>query len=188
MKEQEYHIDVTPEEDNLFRDEVEETPIPKRKKPTFGKVFWAVSGAHVIAIGALMATGSAMSSKPAINLAEPIPEIPQHLSKELHDSDSASNDVEETLPIASPEEVVVQAQPEQIDHLDDAPKIKTPAPQLGKPNVGSTKKLAEAYVVKKGDTIYSISKKFKLSTQKLLEINNIKDPNKITIGQKLKFL
>ncbi|WP_299670331.1 glucosaminidase domain-containing protein [uncultured Polaribacter sp.] len=40
------------------------------------------------------------------------------------------------------------------------------------------------YDVKKGDTLYSISRKFKISVANLKTINNLKD-NTITIGQKL---
>ena len=40
------------------------------------------------------------------------------------------------------------------------------------------------YVVKKGDTLYSISRKFNISVDKLKEINNIKT-NTISVGQQL---
>lgn len=44
------------------------------------------------------------------------------------------------------------------------------------------------YVVKSGDNLYSISKRYKLSFERLKEINHIKDPSKIVVGQHLKFL
>jgi LysM repeat protein len=43
------------------------------------------------------------------------------------------------------------------------------------------------YSVKKGDTLYSISKKFNISVSKLVEINNIKN-NNLSIGQSLKVI
>ncbi|MDC1064638.1 LysM peptidoglycan-binding domain-containing protein [Flavobacteriaceae bacterium] len=42
-------------------------------------------------------------------------------------------------------------------------------------------------MLKKGDTLYSISKKFNISVSKLVEINNIKN-NNLSIGQSLKVI
>lgn len=42
------------------------------------------------------------------------------------------------------------------------------------------------YVVKKGDTLSAIAKKYNTTFQQLATINNISDPNKIYIGQKIK--
>ncbi len=47
--------------------------------------------------------------------------------------------------------------------------------------VGSSK----TYVVKKGDTLSGIAKKYNTTYQKIASDNNISDPNKIYIGQKL---
>ena len=44
----------------------------------------------------------------------------------------------------------------------------------------------KTYVVKKGDTLTAIAKKYKTTVAKLKKINNIKDANKIYVGQKLK--
>jgi LysM repeat protein len=55
-----------------------------------------------------------------------------------------------------------------------------------KPKINS--KYTQSYTIKKGDTIHSISKRFKLNTKKLLEINHIKNPNNIREGQVLKFI
>jgi len=43
------------------------------------------------------------------------------------------------------------------------------------------------YVVKKGDTLYSISKKYNISVQDLKNLNNIKDSN-ISVGQSIKII
>jgi LysM repeat protein len=44
----------------------------------------------------------------------------------------------------------------------------------------------DVYVVAKGDNPYSIAKKLSVSYNELLSINNIDDPTKLQIGQKLK--
>lgn len=42
------------------------------------------------------------------------------------------------------------------------------------------------YVVKKGDTLTAIAKKYDTTVDELVKLNDIKDKNKITVGQKLK--
>lgn len=41
------------------------------------------------------------------------------------------------------------------------------------------------YIVQKGDTLYSLSKKFNIAIEQLKQLNNISD-NAIAIGQKIK--
>lgn len=50
----------------------------------------------------------------------------------------------------------------------------------------TTKKIS-IYVVKNGDTLTSIAKKLNTTTKQLQIKNNIKNPNKLKVGQKLKF-
>ncbi len=42
------------------------------------------------------------------------------------------------------------------------------------------------YVVKKGDTLYSIAKRYRISVAELQRINGISDPSKLAVGQELK--
>ncbi|MCY7835188.1 N-acetylmuramoyl-L-alanine amidase [Bacillus haynesii] len=56
-------------------------------------------------------------------------------------------------------------------------------------SVGSSKKTeksATTYTVKKGDALSVIAKKYNTTVKTLQSLNNIKDPNKIYVGQKLK--
>jgi len=41
------------------------------------------------------------------------------------------------------------------------------------------------YIVKKGDTVSALAKKFRCSEQDICDWNEIKDPNLIYVGQKL---
>lgn len=50
----------------------------------------------------------------------------------------------------------------------------------------AVKKKQKTYTVKKGDTLSEIAEKFGTSTKKLAALNDIKDPDYIKIGQKLK--
>jgi LysM repeat protein len=57
----------------------------------------------------------------------------------------------------------------------------------GNESAGSHKESSgEIYTVKKGDTLTAIAKKYKTTVKKLVELNNIKNPNLIITGQKLK--
>lgn len=44
----------------------------------------------------------------------------------------------------------------------------------------------QVYVVKTGDTLYSIAKKFNVSLEDLIRINNLSNPDQISPGQKLR--
>ena len=41
------------------------------------------------------------------------------------------------------------------------------------------------YFVKSGDTIWNIAKKFKVSMQDVIDMNNLENPDKINVGDKL---
>ena len=69
-----------------------------------------------------------------------------------------------------------------------APPVKAPTAQ-GKPEAGPLGKTQasdeKTYVVAKGDNPYSLAKKFNVSQAALMKANNIDDPKKLKIGQKL---
>ncbi len=44
---------------------------------------------------------------------------------------------------------------------------------------------SESYVFQKGDTLYSLARKYGVSVQSIISANNIKDPTKIKIGTKI---
>lgn len=85
---------------------------------------------------------------------------------------------------------VVMAKSSQVK-FEPVPEIPTPTPLPSTPiPVPSPlpKPSTATYTVKQGDTITKIVKKYKLNTKYLLEINHIKDPNSIKVGQILKFI
>ena len=53
-------------------------------------------------------------------------------------------------------------------------------------DVQGVKHSERTYTVRKGDTLSGIASQFKTTTQKLAQINGIKNPNLINVGQKLK--
>ena len=70
------------------------------------------------------------------------------------------------------------------DAIAPAPDATAPVPGSA-PVAGDTADMKD-YTVVKGDNPYKIAKKFKISTVELMKANNITDPKKIQIGQKLK--
>ncbi|NIA14481.1 MAG: LysM peptidoglycan-binding domain-containing protein [Nitrospiraceae bacterium] len=46
--------------------------------------------------------------------------------------------------------------------------------------------MTETYVVKAGDTAHGIARRYGTTVQKLVELNNLRDPQKVLLGQKLK--
>ncbi len=81
-----------------------------------------------------------------------------------------------TLPVASSPAVVAAPTPQAT-----APLSQPIAAIETAPTVASTE-----YTVVKGDNPYKIAKRFHVSYDGLMKINNITDPRKIQIGQKLK--
>lgn len=63
---------------------------------------------------------------------------------------------------------------------------KTQSPADSKKTEKTKKTTYTTYTVKKGDTLWDISKKYKTTVNKLVEVNKIKNPDLIQIGQKIK--
>ena len=65
------------------------------------------------------------------------------------------------------------------------PLNKSNEKRISKKESKSLEKEDENHIVKKGDTLFSISKKHNISISDLIKINKLKD-NEISIGQRLK--
>lgn len=85
-----------------------------------------------------------------------------------------------------------------LDSLDSKnsvlPKPKaTPSPKViptdtKEANAISTNENIEYHIVQKGETLYRIATQYHISVERILELNNLSDPNKISEGQKLRIL
>ena len=67
-------------------------------------------------------------------------------------------------------------------------KYPTPPPNLKPVKTMPPQKYTTHYVVKEGDTLESIAKKYKLNRTRLQQLNNITHPNHIRVGMTLKFM
>ena len=151
-----HHIDVTPEEDMLFRESIEQAKTKERTSTMNIKIFGAVVAIHLVGAAALMAFS------PTVKKDEPPKEMQPCL-------------VAPPAPIPKPS-------PTPAPIPKPSP---TPAPKAGVVNSGG---IVTVYTVKQGDTFTKIVKRFKLSPKKLIELNQLKDTNKLTVGQTLKFV
>ena len=75
-----------------------------------------------------------------------------------------------------------------VDNLVKINKIKNPnLINVGQKIVIKPEEVqGQYYTVKSGDTLYGIAQKYGTSVTKLVSLNNIKDPNLIYVGQKLR--
>jgi LysM repeat protein len=148
--------------------DIEEPEEQQYKPMSFKSSFWLVFAIHLFGgIGLLSFTGGTKTAN-----AED--------KKFLESKESQYVGVEATpTPTPAP---VKEEHPPKHSPKDDWPK--------GKPKVVAVNKstITKEYIVKSGDTLYGICRKYKLNFERLKEINNIKDPTKIVVGQKLKFL
>lgn len=170
----EYHIDVTPEEDSLFRDLPEKSTERKFKfnNNLFkNKIFWIVLVVHASILTVL--TVSAKPTEKNTASTETLTEDQKYLSQPIPEAPLASS---------TPTPVPVSNAPQTDVPIDRVP-----------PKITTTKSPPQShftkdYTIKTGDTIFSVARKYKLNYDRLIKINNIKDPNKIRVGQKLKFM
>jgi LysM repeat protein len=76
--------------------------------------------------------------------------------------------------------------PKPVAAAAATPKIAHPQPSATKVETPPSTTDGNTYVVAKGDNPYKIAKKLKVSYNELIAINDIKDPTRVQIGQKLK--
>lgn len=95
----------------------------------------------------------------------------------------------ENLPQVGVETVVATPTPTPTT---EATPIPTPKPKviiaLPEKTSNDYPRYIKEYTVKKGDTFHGIVNKYRLNPAKLKKLNNIKDENKIYVGQKLKLM
>lgn len=91
-------------------------------------------------------------------------------------SQSPSGGITEAREVAPPAPAAVKA----------PAALKTSGPVVSSTTATKAGAVPATYTVAKGDNPYNIAKKFGVSYQDLLKVNNIEDPTKLQIGQVLK--
>jgi LysM repeat protein len=155
-----YHIDVTPEEDALFRDIQ-----PQSNKNTLQGLqkFMSMKTLGIIAIVHLAGVAALYALSPKKD--DPVPvQVPE----------------QQPIPTTAP--VVEQPSP-----TPPPPALPPVQPTIAAPPP-LPPTITTSYTVKQGDTFYSIVKRYKLNPDVLIKLNNIQDPSKLKTGQVLKFV
>jgi LysM repeat protein len=81
-----------------------------------------------------------------------------------------------------PEKSTAKSMPSDVQKLLESKDSKNSPNQISGPGTSEAEKY---YVIQRGDTPASIAKKLKVNSADLLKINNIEDPRKLQIGQRL---
>ena len=131
----------------------------------------AVSG--IIAFNALKTRQTSFTAEAPVNTENnPIPSVAPTINSDASNRRSSPAQKESTLRQAkesySPSKSVAKD-----EHLKSAERAKAPA------------RSGKVYTVVKGDNLVTIAKKLKVSYDDLLALNQIEDPRKLKIGQKL---
>jgi LysM repeat protein len=84
--------------------------------------------------------------------------------------------------IVIPEKSTAKSVPSDVQRLLESKDNKSPANQAA--GIGNPEP-ERYYVIQRGDTPASIAKKLKVNSADLLKVNNIDDPRKLQIGQRL---
>jgi hypothetical protein len=143
----------------------------------FKTAFWTILGLHVFALAGIAIYSS--HSKAQASIVEE--------DKKLLQSDAKMVGVEYTETKINPTPTPEQKKEVVKANATPKPKVITKIPENISPSYPNPKFTTE-YVVKQGDTFHKIVKVYRLNAEKLKKINNIKDENKLILGQKLKFM
>lgn len=203
MNDKHYHIDVTPEEEHMF-DIKKQITEPKIKEPRTLVITGAIIAAHVVCAACVLgfsSTNAAQKSAEDKNKQEVVqsnienqgdvpveakptePSLPQTAALSSHNKIAAPPNLFPKPAQVAPSVPNVETHPPKPAQVaPSVPKVETHPPKPAQ------NKLVKNYVVKSGDTIYSIAKKYHLVSARLLEINGIKDPKQLKVGQVLKFM
>ena len=147
----------------------------------FKTAFWSILGLHVFALA-----GIAMYSAHSKAQASIVEEDNKFLQSDVK---MVGVEYPETKlnPTPTPEQKKEVAKATPTPNATPKPKVIQKIPENISPNYPNPKYTTE-YVVKQGDTFTKIVKMYGLNAEKLKKINNIKDENKLILGQKLKFM
>ena len=136
-----YHIDVTPEEDKLFRDSQVLDGDLASKQPRSWKTLLSVIAIHIAVLFGIFLSMSAKA------------EDPKKENKVIV-QDSAIKETDKAYINQSP--IVETGVPYAL-------KPKESIPAKAPTSTTRANNLTKTYVIKKGDTLYSLSKKYKLN-------------------------
>jgi LysM repeat protein len=113
------------------------------------------------------------------------------LEKKLEESNRSIQELSQALSSLKKEVGVIKTQEvlkAQEPKKELKPQVQAQAPPKEAPKEApkAAQGVLKTHVVQKGETLILIAKKYNLDPKELMRINNIKDPNTIKVGQRLK--
>jgi LysM repeat protein len=154
------------------QEEIEEIEEVENKAIKMKSAFFIVTGLHLLAVGGIFLLPTiksyATEKEDKKFLLENAPIV-------------GTDNVVEEKPKPTPLPKVIREVPNNISK-------NYPSNPIKKQSEKKEDKYVKEYVVQKGDTLNKIVKKYKVNKTELKKLNNIKDENKIFVGQKIKFL
>ena len=123
---------------------------------------------HVVAVSGIIAFNAIKTRESSF-----VPAVPTNTENKLADTSGTAIRAEVAKPRAT------GSQKEIVPRNDAKPSHSPSKDAKAPPSSRNT------YIVKKGDNPVTIAKKFKVSYDDLVALNNIEDPHKLQIGQKL---
>ncbi len=135
----------------------------------------ALNSNRPLRAGVVLDLPAELSSRPVLVTDTPLPR-PVQPAVAVVDADST--------PEAAPFRAVESGSEPDVSNAPKAivvkPKVSRPAASADVVDSG------ERYTIKSGDTLWRISSRYKVSRDKILELNGIKDPNKLYAGREIK--
>jgi LysM repeat protein len=125
---------------------------------------------HVVAVSGIIAFNAIKTRESSF-----VPAAPAHTENKMADTAGTPvhADVPKRRPTVVQKEIAPRNDPKLSHSASKEEHAKTPPPS------------GKTYTVKKGDNPVTIARKLKVSYDDLLALNNIEDPHKLRIGQKL---
>lgn len=128
------------------------------------------------------ASASTQETEVNVEPAEPVVESESATEATATDNEPLSTDEESPAPPPEPIEVVIdEKNPESTEAVSTTEA--TPAESGQEVNAGLTDRREIQYTIKKGETIYQISRKFGVSAKEILNRNQLTEGDTVKVGQ-----
>ena len=135
----------------------------------------ALNSNRPLRAGVVLDLPAELSSRPVLVSNTPMPR-PAQPAVAVVDADST--------PAAAPFRAVESGSEPDVSN---APKAIVVKPNVSRPATSADAvDSGERYTIKSGDTLWRISNRYKVSRDKILQLNGIKDPNKLYAGREIK--
>lgn len=133
----------------------------------------------------MLASGCGSKSKAAAAQTPP----PQTLSEPVRAGEGTQPSYSPTIPVAASNDdyAVSKGHSRELPQFVEAtPPAVVVAPPVQEPvKMSATSSGSRVHTLSKGETLYAVSRLYKVSVKDVIAANNFKDPNKLAVGTKV---